>query len=231
MACFYGLLVVGAAVLVPSLLATQTLYRRQGALLLLAALAPWTTNALNLMELGPAPRLDLTPFVFPLTAGALALAILRYRLLEIVPVDRGYVIQTMDEGVIVLDPQNRVVDLNPAAERILGKTSLKAVGSKISGLVSSRTGWLIDGYSEATMMGRYRRDGKAYVEVSTGEGPERRHYGLELSTLGEAKNRRANRLLHLRDITARKLDENRSTAWLTTTCSRPCRIGGSSTTG
>jgi diguanylate cyclase (GGDEF)-like protein len=58
-------------------------------------------------------------------------------------------------------------------------------------------------------MGRYRREGKAYVEVSTGEDPERRHYGLVLSALGEASARRTNRLLLLRDITVRKLDEDR----------------------
>jgi diguanylate cyclase (GGDEF)-like protein len=208
-ACSYGLLLVGSAVLVSSLFGSQSLYRKQSALLLLAALAPWTANGLTLMGLTPFARLDLTPLAFTLTAVALAWAISRYRLLEIVPVDRGYVIQGMDEGVIVLDPQNRVVDLNPAAERILDRTSSEAVGWKISRLVSTRTGWLIDGYSEAAMIGRYRREGKAYVEVSTGEGPERRHYGLVLSTLGEAKNRRANHLLLLRDITARKLDEDR----------------------
>jgi len=45
--------------------------------------------------------------------------------------------------------------------------------------------------------------------VSTGEGPERRHYGLVLSPLGEANERRANRLLLLRDITERRLAEDR----------------------
>ncbi len=205
-ACSYGLLLMGAAVLVPSLVGTQSLYRKQSALLLLAALIPWTANALNLVE---RTRLDLTPFAFSLSAGALAWAIWRYWLLDIVPVDRSYVVQGMDDGVIVLDPQNRVVDLNPAAERILGKASSEAVGSKISRLVSSRTGWLIDGYSEAAMSGRYSRDGKAYVEVSSGESSDRRHYGLVLSPLGRVRNRRANRLLHLRDITARKLDEDR----------------------
>ncbi len=208
-ACSYGMLLVGAAVLVSSLFGAQPLYRKQSALLLLAALAPWTANALNLMEPAPLTRLDLTPFAFSLTAAALAWAILRYRLLEIVPVDRSYVVQGMEDGVIVLDPQNRVVDLNPAAERILGKASSEAVGSKISRLVSSRTGWLIDGYSEAALTGRCRREGKAYVEVSTGEGPERRYYGLVLSTLGEARSQHANRLLLLRDITTRKLDEDR----------------------
>ncbi|MDP8949171.1 MAG: EAL domain-containing protein [Actinomycetota bacterium] len=208
-ACSYGLLLLGAAVLVSTFFGSQPLYRKQSSILLLAALAPWAANALNLMELTSAARLDLTPFAFPLTAGFLAWAISRYRLLDIVPVDRERVIQGMKDGVIVLDPQNRVVDLNPAAERILDRVSSKALGRNISQLVSSRTGWLIEAYSETTLLERYREEGKAYTEVSVGEGPAQRSYGLVLSSLGEVTDRRANRLLLLRDITERKLDEDR----------------------
>jgi diguanylate cyclase (GGDEF)-like protein/PAS domain S-box-containing protein len=208
-ACSYGVLLLGAAVLASNIFSSQPLYRKQSAMLLQAAVAPWVANALNLMELAPVARLDLTPFAFLLTAGVLAWAVWRYRLLDVVPPDREQVIQGMGDGVMVLDPQNRVVDLNPAAERILGTTSSVAVGRKISGLVSSRTGWLIEGYSAAALLGRYRKEGKAYTEVSTGEGSEQRHYGLALSSLGEANDRRANRLLVLRDITERKLDEDR----------------------
>jgi diguanylate cyclase (GGDEF)-like protein/PAS domain S-box-containing protein len=202
----YGLLLLGVAVLVSNFFGSQPTYRRQSAMLLLAAAVPWTANALELVEPG---SLDPTPFTFSLTAAILAWALWRYRLLDVVPVGRDYVIEGMDDGVIVLDPQNRVVDLNLAAEQILGKQGVEAVGQKISRLVSSRTGWLIEGYSAAALLGRYRKEGKAYTEVSTGEGPAQRYYGLVLSSLGGTNYRRANRLLQLRDITERKLDEDR----------------------
>jgi diguanylate cyclase (GGDEF)-like protein/PAS domain S-box-containing protein len=205
----YGLLLLGVALLASNFFGPQPLYRKQSSILLLAALAPWATYALNLMELTTVTRLDPTPFVFPLTTGALAWAISRYRLLDIVPVERDRVIQHMSEGVIVLDSQNRVVDLNPAAERILGRTSSKALGRDISRLVSSRTGWLIEAYSGARLLDRYREEGRAYTEVSVGEGSSQRSYGLVLSSLGEAGDLSANRLLLLPDITERKLNEAR----------------------
>ena len=208
-ACSYGLLLLGAALFVSNLFGTQRLYRKQSAVLLLAALAPVTVNVSNLAELAPITYLDLTPFAFPLSAGVLAWGIWRYRLLDIVPVHRDYVIQNSSDGVIVLDPQNRVLDLNPAAERILGERSSEAVGRKISRLASNRTGWLIEGYSEATSLARSREDGKAYTEVSIGEGPARRCYGFALSVLGEEDDRQAHRLLLLRDITERKHTEER----------------------
>jgi diguanylate cyclase (GGDEF)-like protein/PAS domain S-box-containing protein len=208
-ACSYALLLLGAALLAPNVFGSQPLYRKQGAALWLAALAPWLANVLTLMKLTPVARLDLTPFVFPLTVGVLAWAIFRYRVLDIVPVERDRVIQGIKDGVIVLDHQHRVVDLNPAAERILGRTSAKALGRDISRLVSSRTGWLIEAYSGARLLDRYREEGKAYTEVSVGEGPEQRSYSLVLSSLGETGDWRANNVLLLRDITERKLDEAR----------------------
>jgi diguanylate cyclase (GGDEF)-like protein/PAS domain S-box-containing protein len=208
-ACSYGLLLLGAAVLVSRFFGSRGLYRKQSAVLLLAVLAPWAANASNLTEPAPFAHLDLTPFAFPLTIGVLAWGIWRYRLLDIVPVDRGYVFEGMTDGVIVLDPKNRILDLNPAAERILGRTSSEAVGQNIARLVSNRTGWLIEGRLGGAPPGRLGEEGKEYAEVSTGEGSERRHYGLVLSSLGEVDDRRANRLLLLRDITERKLAEGR----------------------
>ncbi len=64
-ACSYALLLLGAALLAPNVFGSQPLYRKQGAALWLAALAPWLANVLTLMKLTPVARLDLTPFVFP----------------------------------------------------------------------------------------------------------------------------------------------------------------------
>ena len=40
--------------------------------------------------------------------------------LDIIPVARSLLLEQLDDGVIVLDPELRVVDLNSAAERLLG---------------------------------------------------------------------------------------------------------------
>lgn len=204
----HGLVLLGVALLLSNFFGAQRLYRGQSAVLLLAALPPWVANASNLAEPASSANLEPTPFAFPLTVLVLVWGIWRYRLLDIVPVDRGRAIEGMTDGVIVLDHRNRVLDLNPAAERILGRTSSRAVGQKVSRLVSNRTGWLIEGRLRSDLSGRYLDEGKDYAEVSIGEGEERRHYGLVLSPLGEANDRRSNRLLLLRDITERKRAES-----------------------
>lgn len=94
-------------------------YRRQFALLLFGALVPFFTNLLNLFE-GQLASISLTPLPYTITATALLIGLILYRLLSAIPLARDLVIEKMGDGWMVLDAQDRVVDLNPSAERMLG---------------------------------------------------------------------------------------------------------------
>jgi PAS domain S-box-containing protein len=69
---------------------------------------------------------DLTVLASCFAGSMYALALFRFRLFDLVPVARGTVIEQMHEGMLILDREQRVIDVNPAAERILG-ISAKAV--------------------------------------------------------------------------------------------------------
>lgn len=182
-ACCYGLLLLSTASLVSNLAGHHLLYRKQSAVLIVATLLPWATNASSLAGLSPIPRLDLTPFASPLAAALLALGISRFRLLDIGPVDRVEVLSGMADGVIVLDRRDRIVDLNPAAQRLLGTTGTKAVGQTIARLTLGRAG-LAAGHKAADLLERYRREGRAYAEVNLSEASVHRSFALVLSPLG-----------------------------------------------
>src|SRR6266571_2284216 len=127
---FLGALLIGS--LIQALIRSASLYRGQASALLIAVLAPWVGNALTIFGLNPFPHLDLTPFAFTVTGLAMAWSLFRFRLLDIVPVAREAVIESMSDAVIVLDVQNRIVDLNPAAQRLAVCTASKAVGQPFS---------------------------------------------------------------------------------------------------
>ena len=91
-------------------------------------------TCLHYLELSPAPELDLTPFLFAITGFALAWALLRYQLLDIIPVARNAIINSMSDGMIVLNPQNYVIDMNPAAHNMLNELSGTASGKSLIGL-------------------------------------------------------------------------------------------------
>lgn len=115
----YLLIVLGTLLTIQSLIRTPQVYRGQATALLIAVFAPWVGNLLYLSRSSPFPRLDLTPFAFTATGIALGWSILRFRFLDIVPVARSAVIESMSDAVIVLDAQNRLVDLNPAAQHLI----------------------------------------------------------------------------------------------------------------
>ncbi len=188
----YLLNLLGSVFLVRTLMRSYWLYRRQVVALLVAVMAPWIANGIYLSGLNPWPGLDLTSFAFLVSGGAVAWGLFRYRFLEIVPVARAAVVEGMNDAVIVADPRDRVVDLNPAAGNVLGLSTSEAVGGDLSEL-APELGALLDGFGAAE---------EAQKEVELGEG--RRSYEMSLSALKDRMGRPTGRLLVLRDVTERK---------------------------
>ncbi|HNO32640.1 MAG TPA: diguanylate cyclase, partial [Anaerolineales bacterium] len=59
------------------------------------------------------------PFSFTIAAAAFTYSLLRYHFLDVVPVARDVLIEKMSDGVLVVDDQHRIVDINPAAQNLL----------------------------------------------------------------------------------------------------------------
>lgn len=124
----YLLLGVGSAILLMGALRSPTLFRSQIVALLLAALFPWAGNVIYLMGWNPIPELDPTPFAFTLTAISVAWAMRRYQLLQILPPAQAEILRVLRDGVVVVDENQRVVYMNRAAEKILGKNAMQCIG-------------------------------------------------------------------------------------------------------
>jgi signal transduction histidine kinase len=105
----------------------------------------------------------------------------------------------MREGVIVLDPNGRVVSLNPAAQTILGAPAKQLLGMPLQDL-------LANGTDQAEMM--------------LGTGPNPRYYQLQFSSLDDWRGLEVGRLLLLHDVTEQKraqsqlLEQQRALAML-----------------
>ena len=198
----YVLLLFGTlliCLLIPALIRSASLYWGQVSALLIAVLAPWVGNALTTFGWSPFPYLDLTPFAFTITGLAVAWSFFRFRLLEIVPVAREAVIESMRDAVIVLDEQNRIVDLNPAAQRLVNRTPSEAVGQVFTQVFSA---W-------PELVERYRDVIEADDEVVLGEGEALRYFDLRISPLYRRNGHLTvtGRLIVLNDITEHKQAE------------------------
>jgi diguanylate cyclase (GGDEF)-like protein/PAS domain S-box-containing protein len=111
------------ALLVQVYLRASSLYRMQAGSLLFAACLPVAGNILSLAGFSPFPNLDLTPFIFTISGMIYAYALFGLRLMDVVPVARHKLVDEMTDGIIVLDANRRIVDVNPAVERLVGISS------------------------------------------------------------------------------------------------------------
>lgn len=204
----YGFLLLGAGPMISVLLGHHRLYRMQSTLLLMAVLFPWVLSGLNLLQSGSAVRTELTPLGFPVATALFLLGIRRFRLLDIYPIARDTAAEGMDTAIIVLDSEYRVVDLNPAAERILGKRASEVIGQANSDIVRG-SGMVLSGTREMPLLELYKKQEKVNEEITLVENGERRAYNLVLSPLRDEQNRRGEHLMLLHDVTVRKVVEDR----------------------
>ena len=131
----YTLILVGTTIFVAAMVGLARTYRRMAFTLVGAALLPWLANALHNFEVGPFTRLDLTPFLFVVTGGVLVWGVFRERLLNLSPLARGVIVDTMTDAVFVLDAFGRVVDVNPAGSRVLEGTRPQLIGRRLDDLL------------------------------------------------------------------------------------------------
>jgi PAS domain S-box-containing protein len=115
------------AAFVETMARTSRPYHRQSAIVLGSLALPLGANLLTVLNFGPFGRVDLPAFAFLLTVVLLGLAVFRFHLLDLRPIARGRIFQTIGEGVLVLDLGGKVIDANLAAEHLLGQPLARVV--------------------------------------------------------------------------------------------------------
>lgn len=109
-------------------LQTATVFRRQITVMLTGSLIPWAVFIIYLSGKGPRD-LDLVPFGFAFAGLIFAWGLFRYGLFDLAPIARDFVFEGMRDGVMVLDEQNRIIDFNPAAQKIVQNLSVNDIGN------------------------------------------------------------------------------------------------------
>ncbi len=130
--------------------------------------------------------------VFPFTMYALAL--FRFHIFNPIPAARETVIEQIREGMLVLDIQHKIVDLNPMAEKILG-----IPGARLRGHVALEV-------LPANLVESIRQKSHETVqaEISLGDGRDDRDYTLQFSPLKDWHGHAIGRLVLLHDVTEQK---------------------------
>jgi diguanylate cyclase (GGDEF)-like protein/PAS domain S-box-containing protein len=190
----YLLIMIGFIILLNLFIRSPRLYRLQAGIVLFGAAAPWAVNAVSIFGQSPFPALELTPIAFTVTGVAFTFGILQFGFLDLAPIARHALVENMGDGMIVLDVQGRVVDINPAASRLIGVGMKSPIGKPIGTLLQEPWHELPGRYVDIL-------EGKDEIQI-TGSPP--RYFDLQIEPLHDPNGKLSGRLVTFREITARK---------------------------
>jgi len=107
--------------------------------LIIGVLTPLVGNIYFLF--GPIPEgfPDPTPFFFGITGITFAWTIFGGRMLEVIEIAHDSIVQNISNGIVVLDLDDIILDINPAARRIIGSTSRDVIDLPIIQLLRKNT--------------------------------------------------------------------------------------------
>ena len=113
------------------------------------------------------------------------------------PVAHSAIVAGLRDGMIVLDARNRVVDLNPTAERILNRRVAAALGQPVEQLLAD----------QPDLVAYCRGAAEARMEITLGEAVAPRSYEVQIASLPGQRGDSSGRLVMLHDVTERKQAE------------------------
>ena len=119
MGCVYVYTLIGVVILLQKALLPSLLYPRQSGITIVGVAFPLLGATLYMLGLTPV-GLNITPMSFMLTGVFFFVSVFHFRMFDLVPIAREMLIEKMSDGVVVLDAKNRIIDINPAAKRLIG---------------------------------------------------------------------------------------------------------------
>lgn len=181
--------------LVRALIGQKKVFHWQIAIILLSMLFPIASGTTYMLGWEPVQGMDISIMGFVFTGMIITLAILRFQLLDLVPVARTTLVERMRDGVIVIDEKKRIVDINPAVQKLFNSKGKSLIGKDIREIFpEDLAGHLQDGSLDESTYEMQVGDSGIYIEVYT-------------APLKNKQKETTGTLLILREITRRKKAE------------------------
>ncbi len=195
----HSLNILAWVLLIKTVFFRNTIYRKQAAALLVGISMIMVPNILYITGLSPVERFDATPLFFGPAGLTIAWGIFRYKLFDVIPVARATVIENMDAGVMVLDLQDRVLDINPALRKIVDYSSSKNSAEMVE-QVCCKIPELINACKDRNI---------THSEFITDRDGSSKVYEIFLSMLADSKGVLIGRLVVAYDITEKKQEQQK----------------------
>jgi signal transduction histidine kinase/ActR/RegA family two-component response regulator len=197
----YLLAAASALLLGQKFIGSRGVHRIQAGVMLFGVLLPWLLDIMDMLGLFGFIPVDLVSMSFAVTGLTFLPALFRFHLIDLPPVAWAVVVKGIDDPVVVIDPWRRIVEANPAAERLLCRTSREIMGVEAAAAFSK---WP----ALAERLGQVGADVES-LEVEKPNSNSASSFDARISPLGEHV-RPSGWVLVLRDISGlRRAEEER----------------------
>lgn len=193
----HGLNLATLFILLRTVFTRKTIYKKQAIAFLMGVSLIIVPNLIYIIGLSPIKGYDITPVFFGPAGIIMAWSIFKYRMFDLVPLARATLIENMEAGVMVLDRQDRILDVNSAFANVIGNP-VEHITSKHIHEISELIPELKDAICDRTV---------SRIEFSIISQSKQVEYEALLSMLVDENGYDIGRLVLIYDITEKKKTE------------------------
>ena len=195
-AYFYITLAFSILALLKAFKRGDQIYKKQKNIILYALIIPWIFNIVYKIGIGPNQNIDLTPFAFIATSLIISFGLLRYKLLDIIPASREKIFESMQDGVLVLNAANTIVDMNRRMHQFLPPFTEEVIGLNLTELFPTQ--------KNLHSFVLERKHNTLEMEVDGENGPN--YFEVDINILSDRKSDYSGSILIFKNITQHKKD-------------------------
>jgi len=174
------------------------IYKRQALTMVLGSVVPMFASITFLfLKLDLVPLLDETIFSFLISEILFSWSLFGFRSFELIPIAHDLVIQNMNIGLIVFDKNNRFLEINPLAQRLLKLKTDQVIGESANIIFKDQ--------DEIFVMNDIRNE--VEIEIIQRSDHENRYFNIHQSPIFDNKNGYSGRIMLITDISERKKNE------------------------
>ena len=198
----YILAIFASILLIVEMVQRPGKYRIQISLIIFGILIPVIGGIIFSGRNNPIPNLVVMPLLFLPAGLGLAWAIMRYHLLEILPLEQLAILKNMKDGIIVTNLNKRVLYINPLIEKLIGRHEEDVLGQPLNHISKE--------YGETLASHLAGTDHQGEMLIGTGD--QAKVFEVTVSPVSSLDASQSptgpNSMVILHDITERKKSEN-----------------------
>lgn len=186
---------------------TSSIYRKRALTMVIAMIVCLIDYLIYILKVIPW-SLDIGPLIVTINGSVLSIAITRLAFLDISPIARGQVFESMQDGVVVTDSQGRILDFNNAVQHIFPNLTRENLGHYLPTFAPELKTYL---FSENI---------SKYNPLSIQKEDIVQFYDVRTIPIKEKQNQEMGIAIYIREITEqyqllKKLQEYAEKDWLT----------------